>query len=152
MSRNAYSSISNAHFTHHDPCWRKRPLSGPMSSAHAEESHHPPIRRIQMPHNASCLVHARPTRKPSITHSVPWLICSHLIPRTEAASVSAHPQPSLRVCLDATSLQHLLPQVVLVVADTAVPPGHRLVLAHHDVLGNLVEQSNTFISRAPSVE
>ena len=38
-------------------------------------------------------------------------------------------------------LDHLLPQVVLVLGNAAVPPGDGLVLAHHDVLGDLVEQS-----------
>lgn len=36
---------------------------------------------------------------------------------------------------------HLLSQMVLVFGDTAVPSGNGLVLAHHDILGNLVEQS-----------
>lgn len=35
---------------------------------------------------------------------------------------------------------HLLPQVVLVLANAAVPSSDRLVLADHDVLGNLVKQ------------
>lgn len=36
---------------------------------------------------------------------------------------------------------HLLSQVVLVLGNTAVPSGDGFVLTHHDVLGNLVEQS-----------
>jgi hypothetical protein len=36
--------------------------------------------------------------------------------------------------------EHLLPQMVLVLADAAVPPGHRLVLADHDVFCDLVEE------------
>ena len=43
--------------------------------------------------------------------------------------------------LDSTGANHLLPQVVLVLTNGAIPPSHSLVLAHHDVLGNLVEQS-----------
>ena len=48
--------------------------------------------------------------------------------------------------LSSTSLHrlvgnHLLPEVVLVVTNGAVPSCHGLVLAHHDVLGDLVEQS-----------
>ena len=36
---------------------------------------------------------------------------------------------------------HLLSQVVLVLPNAAIPPSHCLVLAHHDILCNLVEQS-----------
>lgn len=36
---------------------------------------------------------------------------------------------------------HLLPEVVLVLANGAVPSSDSLVLTHHDILGNLVEQS-----------
>lgn len=43
--------------------------------------------------------------------------------------------------LDGASGVHLLLEVLLVVTDGAVPPPHSLVFAHHDVLGNLVEQS-----------
>ena len=43
--------------------------------------------------------------------------------------------------LDSASGKHLLLQVLLVLADRAVPAGDRLVLAHHDVLRDLVEQS-----------
>lgn len=40
---------------------------------------------------------------------------------------------------DAARLQHLLPQVILVIADAAIPPRHCLLLADHDIFGNLVE-------------
>jgi len=43
--------------------------------------------------------------------------------------------------LNSTHRQHLLPQVVLVFPDAAVPPSNRLVLADHNVFGNLVEKS-----------
>jgi hypothetical protein len=43
--------------------------------------------------------------------------------------------------LDSSGSQHLLPQVVLVLADRARPLSDGLVLADHDVLGDLVEQS-----------
>jgi hypothetical protein len=43
--------------------------------------------------------------------------------------------------LDGTGSNHLLLQVLLVLADAAVPAGDGLVLAHHDVLGDLVEES-----------
>jgi hypothetical protein len=43
--------------------------------------------------------------------------------------------------LEDTLLDHLLLQVHLVFANGAGPLAHRLVLAHHDVLRNLVEQS-----------
>lgn len=52
--------------------------------------------------------------------------------------------PSLRSStrsLDSTGSNHLLLEVLLVLADGAVPAGHGLVLADHDVLGDLVEQS-----------
>lgn len=50
-------------------------------------------------------------------------------------------QNSHRARLDCTGRGHLVPELLLVFSDGAVPPGDRLVLAHHDVLGNLVEQS-----------
>ena len=43
--------------------------------------------------------------------------------------------------LDRAGSNHLLLQVLLVGADAAVPAGDGLVLAHHDVLGDLVEES-----------
>ena len=42
--------------------------------------------------------------------------------------------------LDGAGRHHLLPQVVLVLADAALPPPHRLLLAHHDFLCDLVKQ------------
>ena len=44
-------------------------------------------------------------------------------------------------CLDGTSRNHLLAEVVLVGSDRVVPSANSLVLTDHDVLGNLVEQS-----------
>lgn len=43
--------------------------------------------------------------------------------------------------LDGTSGKHLLAQVVLVLANRAVPRLDRLVLAHQNLLCNLVQQS-----------
>jgi hypothetical protein len=43
--------------------------------------------------------------------------------------------------LDGAGGNHLPLQVLLVLADAAVPAGDGLVLAHHDVLGDLVEES-----------
>ena len=43
--------------------------------------------------------------------------------------------------LNGAGSQHLLAQVLLVLADRAVPARDGPVLAHHDVLGDLVEQS-----------
>jgi hypothetical protein len=43
--------------------------------------------------------------------------------------------------LDRVAGQHLLAQVVLVLADGALPLSGGLVLADHDVLGDLVEES-----------
>ena len=48
---------------------------------------------------------------------------------------------SLLACLDGAGSNHLLLQVLLVLADAAVPAGDSLVLAHHDVLRDLVEES-----------
>ena len=47
----------------------------------------------------------------------------------------------LRQSLDGAGRNHLLPQVVLVLRDPAIPSADGLVLAHHDVLGDFVEQS-----------
>jgi hypothetical protein len=47
----------------------------------------------------------------------------------------------LLVNLDCTSGLHLLPQVVLVLSDRAIPSADGLVLAYHDVFRDLVEQS-----------
>ena len=44
-------------------------------------------------------------------------------------------------CLDGAGSNHLPLQVLLVLADAAVPASDGLVLAHHDVLGDLVEKS-----------
>ena len=41
--------------------------------------------------------------------------------------------------LDLPHRNHLLPQVVFVLADRAVPSPNGLVLADHDVFGNLVK-------------
>jgi hypothetical protein len=49
---------------------------------------------------------------------------------------------SLRVhqtSLDGTSRNHLLAEIVLVFANAAIPLLNRLVLAHQNLLGNLVE-------------
>jgi hypothetical protein len=43
--------------------------------------------------------------------------------------------------LEGTKRRHLLSEMVLVLADAAVPSSDCLVFTHHDVLGNLVEQS-----------
>ena len=48
---------------------------------------------------------------------------------------------SWETSLDGTGSNHPLLQVLLVLADAAVPAGDGLVLAHHDVLGDLVEES-----------
>jgi hypothetical protein len=43
--------------------------------------------------------------------------------------------------LESTSRRHLLAEMVLVLANGAVPSADRLVFADHDVLGDLVEQT-----------
>jgi len=43
--------------------------------------------------------------------------------------------------LDCTSRHHLLPQMILVFSNAAIPSTDCLVLAHQNILGNLVEQS-----------
>jgi hypothetical protein len=43
--------------------------------------------------------------------------------------------------LDSAGSDHLLPQVVLVLGNGSIPSADGLVLAHHDVLGDLVKQS-----------
>jgi hypothetical protein len=45
--------------------------------------------------------------------------------------------------LDCTHGHHLLPQVVLVLSNRAIPFTDRLVLAHHDIFCDFVKQSNT---------
>jgi hypothetical protein len=50
-------------------------------------------------------------------------------------------QMTLRATLHLAHGNHLLPEIVLVVANGAVPSSDSLVLTHHDILGNLVEQS-----------
>ena len=52
-----------------------------------------------------------------------------------------NPFPTLR--LESTGRSHLLAEVVLVLGNATVPPADRLVLAHHNVLGNLVKQSSS---------
>ena len=41
--------------------------------------------------------------------------------------------------LDSTAGNHLLSEIVLVLANAAFPSGASLVFAHHDFLGDLVE-------------
>jgi len=48
--------------------------------------------------------------------------------------------------LDRVAGEHLLAKVVLVLANRAVPSPGSLVLAHHNVLGNLVEKSTVQVS------
>jgi len=48
--------------------------------------------------------------------------------------------------LDGVAGKHLLAKVVLVLANGAVPSPGCLVLADHNVLGNLVEKSVTWVS------
>lgn len=48
--------------------------------------------------------------------------------------------------LDGSSGLHLLAQVVLVLRDGSVPAADGLVLADHDVLGNLVKESVTWLA------
>ena len=48
--------------------------------------------------------------------------------------------------LDLSHGQHLVPEVVLVLSNGAVPAADGLVLADHDVLGDLVEESTTVVS------
>jgi hypothetical protein len=43
--------------------------------------------------------------------------------------------------LDGAGRNHLPLEVLLVLADAAIPAGDGLVLAHHDVLGDLVEET-----------
>lgn len=47
--------------------------------------------------------------------------------------------------LNGTGLDHLLAEVVLVLTDRAVPPVDSLVLAHENVLRNLVEESGEWL-------
>ena len=44
--------------------------------------------------------------------------------------------------LNSPSGQHLLSQILFIISNTAVPPPYGLVLAHHDVFGNLIQQTN----------
>lgn len=53
--------------------------------------------------------------------------------RKEQASGNRH--------LDLAGVDHLLSEVVLVLADGTIPSADSLVLAHHDVFGNLVQES-----------
>lgn len=51
-----------------------------------------------------------------------------------------------RKLLDLAHRNHLLSEVILVLADATIPSFDSLVFAHHDVFGNLVEQPETRIS------
>lgn len=90
----------------------------------------------------------------------PWDACMHAqllylpqLKRNGGSSVSyttplffAHlllAHAHARLCSDRTGCQHLLAQVVLVLPDRAVPRLDGLVLAHQDLLCNLVQQSVT---------
>jgi len=58
--------------------------------------------------------------------------------RKEKCELSQKKKNKRKSLLHASSCQHLLPEVVLVLANGAVPLVNRPVLAHEDVLGNLV--------------
>ena len=47
-----------------------------------------------------------------------------------------------KVILNRTGRNHLLPEIVLVLSNIAIPPSNSLVLTHHDILCNFIEQSN----------
>lgn len=58
--------------------------------------------------------------------------------------LSSQSQPQ-SVNLDCSGRHHLLPQVVFVLSDGATPSADRLILAYHDVLCDLVEQSGIML-------
>ena len=66
-----------------------------------------------------------------------WSVPISLVPRSVHRSTSRMHASAL----DGAGSNHLPLQVLLVLADAAVPAGDGLVLAHHDVLGDLVEES-----------
>ena len=57
---------------------------------------------------------------------------------------------SLSKLLHLPHRNHLLPQMILVAPDRAIPSSDRLVFTHHDVLRDLIEQSITSISPHPN--
>ena len=52
----------------------------------------------------------------------------------------AKKKTDIRRCLDGAFGDHVLAQMVLVLPDATVPTPNGLVLAHHNVLGDLVKQ------------
>ena len=44
---------------------------------------------------------------------------------------------------DGTFADHLLPKMILVFADAAVPASYRPILADHDVFSNLIQQAES---------
>jgi len=48
-------------------------------------------------------------------------------------------EPKLVFLLHGTPVNHLLPQVLLVFTNITLPSPNRLVLAHQNLLGNLIE-------------
>jgi hypothetical protein len=54
--------------------------------------------------------------------------------------------------LKGTNRRHLLAEMVLVLADAAIPPADGLVFADHDVLCNLVEQSIQLLAHEPVIQ
>lgn len=55
--------------------------------------------------------------------------------------ISVLSMSSAYTALDGTGRNHLLAEMVLVLADAAIPGLDGLVFAHENLLGNLVEQS-----------
>lgn len=43
------------------------------------------------------------------------------------------------LCSDLSHGDHLLPQVIFIFANRAIPPLDCLVLTHHDIFGNLIK-------------
>jgi len=78
----------------------------------------------------------RPVSGLSIQAAHTYRYCMYIL-------IPSHRQHCTNFCvttLDGTRRHHLLPQVVLVVPNGAVPSADGLVLAYHDVLRNLIKQ------------
>jgi len=94
----------------------------------------------------SLVTHIAYSRRP--TRAFPSPLDSYPLPGPTDPSL-AHPTDALPINssttlhLNLSHRNHLLPQIILILSNRAVPSPNRLVLAHHDILGNFVKKSST---------
>ena len=85
---------------------------------------------------------------------IPGLSCHSMCKKPSRGTSAATARPFMKTIQtsDGTCRDHLLPQVVLVLSYRAIPGSDSLVLAHQDLLSNLVQQSGKYVISEESKE